>query len=36
VLVLGIHENLPDCAQGFDTWSERLKIYRIDELSGFV
>jgi len=35
VLVLGIHENLPDCAQGFSTWSERLKIYRIGELSGF-
>ena len=27
-LVIGIHEHLPAATKGFETWSDRLKIYR--------
>jgi chemotaxis protein methyltransferase CheR len=30
-LVLGIHERLPEAAAGFIAWSERLRIYRLED-----
>jgi chemotaxis protein methyltransferase CheR len=30
-LVIGIHERLPDGVTGFTVWSERLRIYRVED-----
>jgi chemotaxis protein methyltransferase CheR len=32
-LVIGIHERLPDGATGFTAWSDRLRIYRLEDSS---
>jgi chemotaxis protein methyltransferase CheR len=30
-LVIGIHEQLPDGMSGFTPWSDRLRIYRLED-----